>query len=969
MTFDPDDECNQYFTSSDEDLIKRILAEGQLQLCDAQQLFSQPDSDLADLSSILGDKTEVILLQKLSDPLTPGGGRRNPPKTKTAFTSNTVITDVCRPEAVPCLVWPCHPMGELGGACPGQWAVYVGGARFQRGRGHDVADFLYRQLPDFPVSYWSQLRWCVRRCTLRCVRGVCVRRSRMCWWTLPGCSAWCRGCPEFAPPTGFALAQAQDQARKVRLLHTMLKNFLVYMLVLLVVLLLNFSDPAEHSQTLGLHTQLKHTLHTPETVSRREDLWAWLTESLLPRLLDDSSLFQETGSVLLGLPQLRQTRDTHSSGSVGSGSINGTSAAAWTNDVRGGEIVQSLSRTLDEAVTSLRHLQQRHWLDHRTREVCVEFSLYNTNTDLLTAFNFLFEFPVSEHAQSSLDLLTFRLQPITGLNLQLLLTGLFLLLLLYFCVGGATCCFRGTLREGWRFLLSPWRLLGACGLVLAACVCVLQFLRLAIGGRRWAQFLADRSVFTDFHSLARLSHAHSNLSALLLFLLLLKASHHLRLLREWAVFGRALSRSVWDVLAAALLLLLLLLAYAHTAHLLFHAVLEGYGNIGSACLSLLGAGGRGLLSWRPSAMMTGPLSSTSSLAFHSSFAVLRLLLLWMLTSALLRNYRRARAELYRPAVDLQDYEMVELFLRRLKMWMGLSRAKEFRHKVRFEAWSLPRPALPPPATVSPCACPPWTPPTPPPSPDSVDAGSEASWRPSSSSPCFLTEAPGTGLGLGLGPGPGGLVLGGPGGVGGPGSGSPGGLGGPGVPVGGATWRERAESEATLRRLLPSLDALLQQLDRVTVATEELYRVECRLERAQRKARERGRGLGRGGGGEERGSASAPPDTPAPLASMPKLTPAPPTTPAPVPTPSLPPTPAPSTPVPPLVSTPAPLPPPQPRDWNPPLERETLPPSSSLFNYPAHTTTIPTHKRKRKPPPLKNKVHPNPDRHVSGHPKP
>ena len=72
-----------------------------------------------------------------------------------------------------------------------------------------------------------------------------------------------------------------------------------------------------------------------------------------------------------------------------------------------------------------------------------------------------------------------------------------------------------------------------------------------------------------------------------------------------------------------------------------------------------------------------------------------------------------------------------------------------------------------------------------------------------------------------------------------------------MPVGGATWRERAESEATLRRLLPSLDALLQQLDRVTVATEELYRVECRLERAQRKARERGRGSGRGGGGEER----------------------------------------------------------------------------------------------------------------------
>ncbi|XP_031674367.1 polycystin-1-like, partial [Oncorhynchus kisutch] len=104
------------------------------------------------------------------------------------------------------------------------------------------------------------------------------------------------------------------------------------------------------------------------------------------------------------------------------------------------------------------------------------------------------------------------------------------------------------------------------------------------------------------------------------------------------------------------------------------------------CLALAGVA---CLSLRPSSTTTGPSSSASSLVFHVSFAVLRLALLWLVTSALLRNYRRARAELYRPVVDLQDYEMVELFLRRLKMWMGLSRTKEFRHKVRFEGMEPP----------------------------------------------------------------------------------------------------------------------------------------------------------------------------------------------------------------------------------------------------------------------------------------
>ncbi|XP_043969947.1 uncharacterized protein LOC122829451 [Gambusia affinis] len=111
--------------------------------------------------------------------------------------------------------------------------------------------------------------------------------------------------------------------------------------------------------------------------------------------------------------------------------------------------------------------------------------------------------------------------------------------------------------------------------------------------------------------------------------------------------------------------------------------------------------------------------------------------------------------------------------------------------------------------------PPLDSPDAPPTPDSIDAGSEASWRPASSSPCSLMEAPRVSLGLGLGLG---LGL------------------SPGVLVGGTSWRERAQTESSLRRLLPTLDALLQQLDRVNMATDDVYHIECRLERTQRKRR-------------------------------------------------------------------------------------------------------------------------------------
>lgn len=46
------------------------------------------------------------------------------------------------------------------------------------------------------------------------------------------------------------------------------------------------------------------------TSFRRDDVLTWLNESLLPWLLDDSVLLRDTGSVLLGMPRLRQIRDT-----------------------------------------------------------------------------------------------------------------------------------------------------------------------------------------------------------------------------------------------------------------------------------------------------------------------------------------------------------------------------------------------------------------------------------------------------------------------------------------------------------------------------------------------------------------------------------------------------------------------------------------------------------------------------------
>lgn len=94
-----------------------------------------------------------------------------------------------------------------------------------------------------------------------------------------------------------------------------------------------------------------------------------------------------------------------------------------------------------------------------------------------------------------------------------------LALVLYFLVRGIL----GFLREGYVYLLSTWRLLGICKLALAACVCGLHLSRCTMATQQWASYLKHpRDAFTDFYPLARQSQMYTAMSALLLFVLVLK---------------------------------------------------------------------------------------------------------------------------------------------------------------------------------------------------------------------------------------------------------------------------------------------------------------------------------------------------------------------------------------------------------------------------------------------------------------
>lgn len=105
---------------------------------------------------------------------------------------------------------------------------------------------------------------------------------------------------------------------------------------------------------------------------------------------------------------------------------------------------------------------------------------------------------------------------------------------------------------------------------------------------------------------------------------------------------------------------------------LFSSSSESFRSVGSSLL-LLFAMLRGSVNLRPCL----PESSGLYYLFCTSYIILEVwIVLRLFTVVLIYSYREMHFELYRPAFEPQDYEMVELFVRRLKMWMGFSKAKE-----------------------------------------------------------------------------------------------------------------------------------------------------------------------------------------------------------------------------------------------------------------------------------------------------
>ncbi|XP_050776799.1 polycystin-1-like isoform X5 [Gopherus flavomarginatus] len=505
-------------------------------------------------------------------------------------------------------------------------------------------------------------------------------------------------------PCGYGLLQAKEEARKVRALRALMRSCLTHLLFFLVVLTVNYQSCFHHHNIHLLHAAVRQELTAPNdrglnfsSMRSYTDTWEWIDSVLL------SYLYSNPRLTLVGVPRLRQKssagnvpldlaprpeisrsgqvdRDACCDRSLQNSSHNSIGFWIWghsgvyhTNTGCWRELGNSSAK----ARRTLADLRASNWINERTRAVFLEFTQYNGDVNLYVVVMLLLELPSVRLAVPSMFILPYQMLRLgTGLDLPLALVISLLIFSVTFLLPelsllsqeGVSCL--GQSRCWLQLLLA----------LLSIAVGALHFAHIWLADVRLEHYWGHRQAFTSFYEVALLAQMEVCLSALLLTITMLKIVRQLRFVRRWSAFGKTFQHALRELVAAMLIFLLLLLVYAQCGYLAFSATVEEFRTFQCAFYALLSA-----LYGKVAFLSVIQEFPTLGTAYVLSFTVSLLCVgSRFLCAVILHSYRTVQAEMYRPAMEPQDYEMIEFFVKRFKLWMGLSKTKEFRHKVKFE---------------------------------------------------------------------------------------------------------------------------------------------------------------------------------------------------------------------------------------------------------------------------------------------
>ncbi|XP_073537692.1 polycystin-1-like [Phyllobates terribilis] len=486
-------------------------------------------------------------------------------------------------------------------------------------------------------------------------------------------------CNKVRAPGGFSLLQAKEEARRVRALKTMIRNCTGYMIFLILVLMMNFQSTFHDNNISLLHSAIKRSVNRTTnagvsftTIQSVSDLWYWLENTLPGHLYNDPRL------TLLGSPRLCQYNSVLFPTSQSAKFFptkypptNWEYAELCTNLTLESNVphdylrcmegpCQLLGNTMKNTTEIIQTLKNISWINKSILNI--EITQYHKDVHLhISTILQLNLSPLDDSRPSRLTILPFHLSAVrNGLNLPMLLASSFLLsafcfLYLELAAVKDFCTANASYSPNWTQVLMGLTS-GAAGFLHFVRIWLTKYVIDHYHEKPWA--------FISLYDVAMLSRIQVALSAFLLFLVMLKVSLQLRFVRRWSVFGKTFQKLKRDLLGCLFFITIVFLALIHYVSIVkgstdfLHTLRYGFGL-------------HFLLKRIPLAGLFLGL-------------VLVMVCRGLLCALVLSIHRSIRAEKYHPALEPQDHEMIDFLVKRFKLWLGVNKAKEYRHTVKFE---------------------------------------------------------------------------------------------------------------------------------------------------------------------------------------------------------------------------------------------------------------------------------------------
>ncbi|XP_072910455.1 polycystin-1-like protein 1 [Hemitrygon akajei] len=431
------------------------------------------------------------------------------------------------------------------------------------------------------------------------------------------------------PPTPAQLKEAKDRMRKENLIQQTLQEFGLYIVMLILLLLITFGKFSKDEYHLNQAIRVEFTRNVKHpfiNMKTADDWWNWSFTTLLHGLYWDTwynnaAAKTQAGPLqgkchLIGAPSLRKTQvrkasycnipevlsglvqacgSPYTTLSHHSDQSNSTKPARGDNFSQCGQFnclkgkgsIINLGRTRNEAYATLLALKKTKWIDLYTRAVIVDFTLYNPPTNLFTIVSLLAELPPTGGILSLVQIESVRIyQENTLLDYFIMAFELLFLVLILLHLYLQVC--RMTQKGILSYWREPWNWL-EIGLVVISIFYYVYYVFYFVLAVDVIDHLHSGyfKTFVDMSFISAWIKVKRFLHGLLVFLLLIKSIHLLRVNKIMAPCATMLWLSYSNLMVPVLCGIVVIVAYSCLGNLLFLSESYSFSTVVRAFQTLL----------------------------------------------------------------------------------------------------------------------------------------------------------------------------------------------------------------------------------------------------------------------------------------------------------------------------------------------------------------------------------------------